>query len=296
MYIEFWLKATAGFAAGVFLLLFAFRRPERTEKKCALDRLKPVFFLAVLFTAGSFLLSRNGMLVKIMEFDPGLPVWLVICAIRLSVIAYFSHRASSLGEGTYRRLHLSLLAFLFVSMQLIEIILVMPAAPFLDNEKVDKYGVVMQTRMVTCVPVALANVCRLYGDSIGEYEATRLVKTMMIGSLIGHSVAGCKNLGFSEAAYTKASFKEMIVEDLPFLITINSGFKNVEHAVAVVGCSEGKVFLADPWLGFCRIPQERFSKIGINGIIRLGRRSSSKRIPTLSGFKIESLKTESQEY
>ncbi|HNX75333.1 MAG TPA: cysteine peptidase family C39 domain-containing protein [Candidatus Rifleibacterium sp.] len=292
MYIEFWLKAVAGIIAAFFVVLHARSRVRDASvaQQSAFERLRLPVILAVAFFAGCLLLSRNGFIVRAMEFDPAMPVWVIICFLKLLLLGYLAHKAVACSDDYFRKAHHLLVGVIFIGVGLLELILILPAAPLVGPETYDLNGVTMQTLQVTCVPSALATICCLYGEPITEYEAVRRVKTLFIGSLTGHSVAGCRNLGFTEAAYSPKSLTEVLEENLPFIITINAGFSNVEHAIGVIGSVEEKIFLADPLRGLVTVPLRDLKQHWQGSIIRLGHRAGYARVPFLREFKTETLK------
>ena len=292
MYIEFWLKAMLGIIAAFFVVLHAFRRVHdvAAAPKSAFERLRLPLILAVVFFCGCLLLSRHGLMVRAMEFDPALPVWLVICFLKLLLLGYLTHKAVACSADYFRKAHHLLVGVIFIGVGLLELLLILPAAPLVGPEKYDQYGVTMQTLQVTCVPSALATICCLYGEPISEYEAVRRVKTLFLGSLTGHSVAGCRNLGFTEAAYSSKSLTEVLEENLPFIITVNGGFVNVEHAIGVIGSVEEKIYLADPLRGLVIVSRPDFLQRWRGSLIRLGPRAGFSQEALLTEFKPENLK------
>ncbi|PKL49571.1 MAG: hypothetical protein CVV42_06200 [Candidatus Riflebacteria bacterium HGW-Riflebacteria-2] len=127
----------------------------------------------------------------------------------------------------------------------------------------------------------------LYGEPVSEYEATRRVKTLLMGSLVGHSISGCRNLGFPEASYSSKSLSEILDENLPFIITTSTGIANVEHAVGVIGRRDNMLFLADPLRGLVETGIEDFQRRGYLQIIRLGPRPNAAKQPLLNDFSPE---------
>jgi len=78
----------------------------------------------------------------------------------------------------------------------------------------------------------------------------------------------------------------MLEENLPFLITVDVGIYNVEHAIAVIGwkSSDTTLYLADPLRGLVTVNYDNFSKSWGGRIIRLGKRHGSASAPLLSEF------------
>lgn len=95
------------------------------------------------------------------------------------LLVYFARKAFASQGDAFRSAHRFMLGVIFVGLSAIEIALIMPASPFAGPDKFDKHGVTMQTLLVTCVPVALTNVCRLYGEPMNEYEAARRVEKVL---------------------------------------------------------------------------------------------------------------------
>lgn len=292
MYPEFWLKFMLGTLAVGPVLLHARRQAKRLPAVPAdvLERLRIPFVLALVFFAGSFLLTRNGFLVQAMMFDPALPVWVVVCAFKLLLLGYFAKQAFACPENSLRQAHMLMFGLIFIGATAVETVLILPAAPLVGPEKYDEHGVTLQTLQVTCVPSSLTTICRLYGEPMTEYDAVRQVKTLFIGSLSVHSIAGCRNLGFKEATYSSKSLAQILDENLPFLITVDGGFKNVEHAIAVIGSNDNDVFLADPLRGLVKISRDTFMHLERLSIVRLGPREGYATIPLLADFKPEKLK------
>lgn len=288
-YLEFYLKAGVGIIAAVVVLLRASRGGAHGRGH-AVERLRLPLVLASAFFVLSFLLASTGLLARAVEFDPALPLWAVFCTLKLLLIGYLAGKSTECVDGQLRRFHRLLLLVIFSGAALLEVVLILPAAPLLGPARLDVNGVTLQTLQVTCVPSALSTVCRLYGEPVNEYEATRRVKTLFAGSLPGHSITGCRNLGFDEAAYSDQSITVIIGEDLPFLITVGSGINRVEHAIAVVGSRDGLLYLADPLRGLVIIPLQKFMEKQQFSIIRLGRRSGAVAAPSLRGFAPEDLK------
>ena len=289
MYIEFWLKALLGLSGAVLAMLYARRRAlinSNARVSNSLERLKLPAVLAAMFFIASFVASQNGLFSRAVEYDPALPVWLLVFAIKLLLLGYLANRAYLCVDADFRRISTALLLLVFLGCTAVELAIIMPAAPFVGSEKFDSHGVTLQTLQVTCVPAAITSICRLYGESINEYEAVKKVKTLLIGSLTGHSVAGCRNLGFTEAAYSSKDFAAMLEENLPFLITVDVGIYNVEHAIAVIGwkSSDKTLYLADPLRGLVTVNYDNFSKSWGGRIIRLGKRHGSASAPLLSEF------------
>ncbi len=248
--------------------------------------------LATMFFVASFIASRNGFFSHAVEFDPALPVWVIVCVMKLLLLGYLANQTYSCVDADFRRISKMLLALVFLGCTAAELIIIMPAAPFVGPGKFDSHGVTLQTLQVTCVPSALTNICRLYGEAINEYEAAKKVKTLLIGSLTGHSVAGCRNLGFSEAAYSPKDFASVLEENIPFLITVEVGIYNVEHAIAVIGwkSSDRTLWLADPLRGLVTVSYENFIRNWNGRIISLGKRQGFDLVPLLSDFAAEKLR------
>ncbi len=294
MYIEFWLKALSGIFAAVLTLLY-FRRRALLQKMLpvpsSLEQLKLPAVLAVIFFIISFVASRNGFFSRAVEFDPALPAWVTVCMLKLLLLSYLANQAYSCVDDYFHRIAKMLLVLVFLGCVIAELMIIMPAAPFVGQEKFDSHGVTLQTLQVTCVPAALTSICRLYGESINEYEAVKRVKTLLIGSLTGHSVAGCRNLGFTEAAYSSKDLTFILEENLPFLITVDMGFYNIEHAIAVIGwkSNDRTLYLADPLRGLVTVSYDNFSRNWSGQIIRLGKRRGFASVPLLSEFATDRL-------
>ncbi|MEW6708985.1 MAG: cysteine peptidase family C39 domain-containing protein [Candidatus Riflebacteria bacterium] len=246
--------------------------------------LKRLAYFAIALFVLSFLSSWGGWLKPILEFDPALPLWLPLEILRLGFLWALAARSATQQVVELKKLQIWLLRIIAGASVVVMSGLFLPASFFTGPEKLDSNGVVMQTLQVTCVPSALANVCRLYGEQMTEYEATARAKTLFIGSLVSHSIYACHRLGFSEAAFSNKTFKHLIEENLPFIITVGSGFNQVEHAIAIVGCNEKKIFLADPLRGLIVLNHDQVEKIDILSIIRLGKRKGFARAPTLTSF------------
>lgn len=292
MYTEFWLKALLGLNGAGLTMLFMRRRALFRNAATAsnpLERLKFPAVLAFVFFIASFIASQNGFFSRAIEYDPALPAWLIVCMLKLLLLGYLTNRTYSCVDNGFRRISKFLLALVFLGSTVAELIIIMPAAPFVGPEKFDSHGVTLQTLQVTCVPAALTSICRLYGEATSEYETVKKVKTLLIGSLTGHSVAGCRNLGFTEAAYSSKDFASALEENLPFLITVDGGFYNVEHAIAVIGwkSSNRTLYLADPLRGLVTVSYDNFSKNWDGRIIRLGKRQGFASVPVLSEFNPE---------
>ena len=289
MYIEFWLKALLGLSGAVLAILYARRLAlfrNAAEVSNSLERLKLPAALALMFFIASFVASKNGFFSQVVEYDPALPAWFLVCALKLLLLGYLANRTYSCIDADFRRISKMLLFIVFLGCTGVELAIIMPAAPFVGPEKFDSHGITLQTLQVTCVPAALTSICRLYGEATNEYETVKKVKTLLIGSLTGHSVAGCRNLGFTEAAYSSKDFAAMLEENLPFLITVDVGIYNVEHAIAVIGwkSSDTTLYLADPLRGLVTVNYDNFSKSWGGRIIRLGKRHGSASAPLLSEF------------
>jgi len=287
--IEFVIKAVFSFFASLVAIRWGKKRSQnRDENGSAAHRLKTPIILAVAFFVGSLLLSHTGLLSTAIEFDPSIPVWLIVLSCKLLFLYYivrrmFRHHAPQL-EG----LRNLIVGVLFLGVTAVETVLIMPAALFVGPPSYDKYGVTLQTLQVTCVPSALSTICKLYGEPINEYEATRRVKTLFPGSLTSHSVTGCRALGFTEAAYSKMTFEQLFAENLPFIVTVSSGVSNVEHAVGVIGWREGRVYLGDPLRGLTMTTPDHLEEMTIDRI-RLGPRNGTVRPPFLDQFRQELL-------
>lgn len=296
MYIEFWLKALLGLFGTSLMLLYARRRAlihNTATVSNSLAWLKLPAALALMFFIASFIASRNGFFSRAVEFDPALPAWLLVCALKLLLLGYLANRTYSCIDADFRRISQALLLLVFLGCTGVELTIIMPAALFVGPEKFDSHGIALQTLPVTCVPTALTSVCRLYGEATNEYETVKKVKTLLIGSLTGHSVAGCRNLGFTEAAYCSKDFAAVLEENLPFLITVDGGFYNVEHAIAVIGwkSSDRTLYLADPLRGLVTVNYDNFNKNWHGRIIRLGKRQGSASVPFLSDFVADRLQS-----
>lgn len=294
MYIEFWLKALLGLSSAVLATLYSRRQAlirNAATVSNSLERLKLPAALALMFFIASFVASQNGFFSQVVEYDPALPAWFLVCALKLLLLGYLANRTYSCIDADFRRISKFLLVLVFSGCTVAELLIIMPAAPFVGPDKFDSHGVTLQTLQVTCVPAALTSICRLYGEATNEYETVKKVKTLLIGSLTGHSVAGCRNLGFTEAAYSSKDFAAMLEENLPFLITVDVGIYNVEHAIAVIGwkSSDKTLHLADPLRGLVAVSYDNFSKSWGGRIIRLGKRQSSDSAPFLSEFTADRL-------
>ncbi|HQB82661.1 MAG TPA: cysteine peptidase family C39 domain-containing protein [Candidatus Rifleibacterium sp.] len=289
MYTEFWLKALLGLSGAVLAMLYSRRQAlirNAATVSNSLERLKLPAALALMFFIASFVASQNGFFSRAVECDPALPAWLLVCALKLLLLGYLANRTYACIDADFRRISKMLLFIVFLGCTGVELAIIMPAAPFVGPEKFDSHGITLQTLQVTCVPAALTSICRLYGEATNEYETVKKVKTLLIGSLTGHSVAGCRNLGFTEAAYSSKDFAAMLEENLPFLITVDVGIYNVEHAIAVIGwkSSDTTLYLADPLRGLVTVNYDNFSKSWGGRIIRLGKRHGSASAPLLSEF------------
>lgn len=290
MPIEFVIKAVFSLFASLFAIRWGKNRSQTRDENSssAAHRLKMPIILAVTFFVGSLLLSHTGLLSATIEFDPSIPVWLIVLSCKLLFLTYIVKRMFRHNAPQLEGLRNLIVGVLFIGVTAVETVLIIPAALFVGPPTYDKNGVTLQTLQVTCVPATLATICKLYGETINEYEATRRVKTLFPGSLTSHSINGCRALGFSEAAYSKMTFEQLFAENLPFIVTVSSGISNVEHAVGVIGWREGRVYLGDPLRGLTVTTPDQLKKICIDRI-RLGSRNGTARPPFLDQFKPELL-------
>ena len=84
MYIEFWLKALLGLSGAVLAILYARRLAlfrNAAEVSNSLERLKLPAALALMFFIASFVASKNGFFSQVVEYDPALPAWFLVCAL-----------------------------------------------------------------------------------------------------------------------------------------------------------------------------------------------------------------------
>ncbi len=285
MYIEFFGKLIVSLLITVLVIRRAACASSGSEvAQAALVRLKVPVILALAFFFVMLLASQTGLLVAAMSFDPSLPAWVIAFTgklLLLSIMARRLYRHHLPGLEMIRHL---LLVTLFLLLTLVETVIILPAAWFVGEPQQDSNGVILQTLQTTCIPSSLATICALYGEPVSEYDAARRVKTLLIGSLVGHSVAGCRNLGFPEASYSNLPFAQVLTENLPFIVTISTGITGVEHAIGVIGRHDNRLFLADPLQGLVEISIEDFSKRWRGQIIRLGARANSAKQPRLSDF------------
>lgn len=252
--------------------------------------MKTLGIIAAAFFAISFFLSKTGLLKILLEIDPALPLWFAILHFRLLLTWLVALRMFMFAGASYQELRHSLLAFIVIAGLAIETIILAPAAIFLKEPRKDPNGVILQTLQVTCIPSSLATICHLYGESLTEKQTTEIVGTLLPGSLVSHTISGCRRTGFSEAAYSNSSLKEILAEDLPFIITFATGADRIEHAAGVIGFINGRIFLADPLRGLVETDENSLNKFLITGIIRLGRRDNSAKAPALSAFSPEKLR------
>lgn len=285
MYIEFFGKLIVSLLITVLVIRRAACASSGSEvAQAALARLKVPVILALVFFFVMLLASQTGLLVAAMSFDPSLPAWIIVFAGKLLLLSFMAGRLYRHRMPELEKIKHLLLVALFLMLTLVETIIILPAAWFVGEPHHDNNGVILQTLQTTCIPSSLATICALYGEPVSEYEATRRVKTLLIGSLVGHSVAGCRNLGFPEAAYSSLSLEQVLAENLPFIITTSVGIARVEHAIGVIGRQDNTLYLADPLRGLVEISIEDFSKRWRGQIIRLGARANSAKQPRLSDF------------
>lgn len=289
MYIEFFGKLIVSLVITVLVIRRAASASSGSEvTQTVLARLKVPVILALVFFFVMLLAAQTGLLVAAMSFDPSLPAWILVFAGKLLLLSFIARRLYRYSVPGHEMTRHLLLGTLFLLLTLVETVLILPAAWFVGEPRHDSKGVIMQTLQVTCIPSSLATICALYGEPLSEYEATRRVKTLLIGSLVGHSVAGCRNLGFPEAAYSSLPLEQVLAENLPFIVTVSTGITGIEHAVGVIGRHENRLFLADPLQGLLEIGVEDFSKCWQGQIIRLGPRAYAQKQPLLSDFSPDS--------
>lgn len=285
MYIEFFCKLIASLLITILVIRrAAFASSDSEDQRSPSARLKVPIILALVFFFCMLLASQNGLLVAAMSFDPSLPAWVIVFVGKLLLLSFMAgrlYRHPVPGLAMIRHL---LLITLFLLTTLVETVLILPAAWFVGEPRHDSNGVILQTLQTTCIPSSLATICALYGEPVSEHEATRRVKTLLIGSLVGHSVAGCRNLGFPQAAYSIRNFSEILDENMPFIITTSVGIARVEHAIGVIGSRDNRLFLADPLQGLVEISIEDFLRRWRGQIIRLGPRANAAKQPLLSDF------------
>lgn len=291
MHSEFVLKMVTGLAATVLVLIHAQKLATQDQAQLVtpLQRLKMPFMLAIAFFFVSLILAQTSLLSLILDFDPSLPLWLVFLTARLLFLWIIAGRVLAWAQHSFHKTRYALLTIITIGSLAAEVVVIVPASYFVGPGKTDQNGVILQTIQVTCIPSALATVCRVYGDPVDELEATRKVKTLLLGSLVSHAISGCRRLGFSEAAYSKKSLQEILDENLPFIITISSGFYQIEHAIGVIGCRNGNLYLADPLRGLIIMTAAQLQKNWKIDIIRLGPRSDSRPLPALDAFSPELL-------
>ncbi|MBU1109864.1 MAG: hypothetical protein KKB51_24495 [Candidatus Riflebacteria bacterium] len=288
--VEFVVKTALSLVATIFVVRWSWQQSQAANSMTAsaMHRLRTPIFLAAAFFVCSLLLSRTGMLGIILEFDPSLPFWFVLLSCKLLFLAFIVKRVFRHANPELKGVRNLLIAAIFIGATAVETVVILPAALFVGPSTIDKNGVTLQTLQVTCIPSALSTICRLYGDPINEYEATRRVKTLLPGSLVSHSITGCHALGFAEAAYTKLSLEEVLLENLPFIITVSAGVTNIEHAIGVIGWREGKIYLADPLRGLVITNRDQLEKIR-EDVIRLGPRKGTGQQAFLNQFTPELL-------
>jgi len=287
LYIEFFGKVVFSLGIAIFVMYRSVCAGEALAADVthsSLSRLRVPVILALVFFFVMLLASQTGLLVAAMSFDPSLPVWVIVFAGKLLLLSFIAGRLYRHRLPALERTRHILLLTLFLMLTLVETVLILPAAWFVGKPRYDSNGVILQTLQTTCIPSSLATICKLYGEPLSEYEATRRVKTLLIGSLVGHSVAGCRNLGFPEAAYSSLPLEKILAENLPFIITTSVGIARVEHAIGVVGRHENTLFLADPLRGLVKLGIEDFSRHWRGQIIRLGPRANAAKQPLLSDF------------
>ena len=290
MPVEFVIKAVFSLIVTVLAVRWGRQQSQVTHDKGAsnIHRLRTPIFLATAFFVVTLLLSRTGLLSSAMEFDPSLPLWFVFLTCKLLFLAFIVKRMFKHASPELEGLRNLIVAALFIGTTALETVLIIPAALFVGPSITDMHGVTLQTLQVTCVPSALSTICKLYGDPINEYEATRRVKTLFPGSLVSHSVTGCRALGFVEAAFSRKSLEQTLEENLPFIITVSSGISKVEHAIGVIGWRDGRIYLADPLRGLVVTNPDQLRKIQ-GDIIRLGQRRGTELRPYLNRFSPELL-------
>jgi hypothetical protein len=288
--VEFVIKAVFSLFASVYAIRCGKKRSQTRDENngSATHRLKTPIILAVTFFVGSLLISHTNLLSTAIEFDPSIPAWLIVLSCKLLFLTYIVRRMFRHNAPQLEGLRNLIVGVVFIGVTAVETVLIIPAALFVGPPAYDKNGVTLQTLQVTCVPATLSTICKLYGEPINEYEATRRVKTLFPGSLTSHSVTGCRALGFIEAAYSKRTFEQLFAENLPFIVTVSSGISNVEHAVGVIGLREGRVYLGDPLRGLTVTTPDQLKNITIDKI-RLGPRNGTARPPFLGEFKQELL-------
>ncbi|PKL49261.1 MAG: hypothetical protein CVV42_06960 [Candidatus Riflebacteria bacterium HGW-Riflebacteria-2] len=285
MYIEFFGKLIVSLAITVLVIRRAVSAGSDYEvHQTPSARLKVPFILALAFFFVMLLASQTGLLVAAMSFDPSLPAWIIVFAGKLLLLSFVAGRLYRHQLPGFEKTRHLLLVTLLLLTTFAETVLILPAAWFVSEPRCDSKGVIMQTLQVTCIPSSLATICALYGEPVSEYEATRRVKTLLIGSLVGHSVSGCRNLGFAQASYSNQSLEQALAENLPFIITTETGISGIEHAVGVIGWRDGSMYLADPLRGLAKIGIEEFKKHWAGKIIRLGPRANAAKQPRLSDF------------
>ncbi|OGK08223.1 MAG: hypothetical protein A2W80_14285 [Candidatus Riflebacteria bacterium GWC2_50_8] len=287
MSAEFVVKLVLSFIASIFAIYWGKKQALTSYNNgdSALLRLRAPIFLSAAFFAGSMLLSHTNLMRAALEFDPSLPIWLMILAGKLLFLSYIVKRMFRHPAPELTGLRNLIVGIFFIGTTVVETVVIIPAALFVGPPAYDKHGVTLQTLQVTCVPSTLSTICKLYGEPINEYEATRRVKTLFPGSLTSHSVTGCRALGFTEAAYSKMTIEQLLTENLPFIVTVSTGISNVEHAVGVIGWREGQLYLANPLRGLVITTPDQLKKISIDKI-RLGPRNGTARPPFLDQFTV----------
>lgn len=190
------------------------------------------------------------------------------------------------SEDRRLRRTLVLVAISCLVMTGVELLTLWPMVSMLGNPELDRHsGVVLQSTGYSCAPCSLATVARLYGRVIPERDSALAMEAGMNGTSCDEMAGGARVLGFPEARPVTTTLEALATADLPVLISVEFGGVRNLHAVALIGLSSTTVYLADPLIGLCSLPHDRFRARWDGEAVLLGRPTFAATAPvTLSGF------------
>jgi hypothetical protein len=112
---------------------------------------------------------------------------------------------------------------------------------------VDAKGVVRQRNDRNCLPASAATVLRRWGVDAGDGELALDMHTSYYGTLEHRALASLRARGF-DAALVRTTWEELRAIDHPCVLMVKL-LNQTPHAVALVGLSKERVFIAEPLLG-----------------------------------------------
>ncbi|MCA9191782.1 MAG: C39 family peptidase [Planctomycetales bacterium] len=138
-------------------------------------------------------------------------------------------------------------------------------------------NVVLQQRDYSCGAAAMATVLKYYwGKDIGELEILEALERTLKPEALkdrvenGLTMADMKivadRMGYDAAVGKLDDVSKLAESKIPVIVAIQVE-RDLSHFVAVRGCANGYVYLADPFLGNLRMNSAEFARIWIDNAI-----------------------------